>query len=123
MRDAEGRGDEVPEDQHVDLAPRLLHFAGLLQEVGREGGAGDDVLRAFMHHHVRQMGHACAHHLETRAEREERGVFTHHEQMQGIAPLRRLLHQMAVAEGERIGVHHYRASFLPPFRIRLKVRQ
>ena len=113
MRDAERRGDEVPEDQHVDLAPRLLHFAGLLQEVGRKRGAGDDVLRAFMHHHVRQMRHARAHHLKARAEREERGVFTHHKQMQGIALRRRLLHQMTVAEGEWVGVHHNGTNFFP----------
>lgn len=71
-----------------------------------------------MHYHVRQMRHARAHHLEARAEREERGVFTHHEQVQGVAPLRRLLNQMAVAEGERIGVHHYRANVLPALALR-----
>ena len=66
-----------------------------------------------MHHHVRQMRHARAHHLKARAEREERGVFTHHEQMQSIALRRRLLHQMTVTEGERVGVHHDGTNLLP----------
>ena len=71
-----------------------------------------------MHHDVRQMRHPRAHHLQTGAERKERGVLTHHEQVQGVAPLHRLLHQMAVAEGERIGVHHYRANVLPALALR-----
>src|SRR5690606_26479943 len=60
------------------------------------------------------------HHLQTRAEREERGIFTHHKQVQGIALPRRLLHQMSVAEGERIGVHHNRTDFLPTLTLRGK---
>ena len=42
--------------------------------------------------------------------RKKRHVLAHHEDMQPIALRRALLDEVAVAEGERIGVHHHRAD-------------
>ncbi|MNT54414.1 hypothetical protein D3C72_1915760 [compost metagenome] len=59
------------------------------------------------------MCHTGAHHLQTGAEREERCVLAHHKEVQPVTLFRRLFHQMTMAEGERIGVHHNRANRLP----------
>ncbi|MNV17343.1 hypothetical protein D3C71_1081290 [compost metagenome] len=59
------------------------------------------------------MRHARTDHFQTVAKREERRVLAHHEQMQPVALRRRLLHQMSMPEGERIGVHYNRANFFP----------
>ena len=58
------------------------------------------------------MCHSGPHHLQTRGERKERGVFTYHKQMQPVAACRRVFHQMTVAKRERISVHDNRADIL-----------
>ena len=53
-----------------------------------------------------QVGNARPDQLFARLSGEERYILRYHEQVQRVAAGGRLLHQVAVAQGEGVGVHH-----------------
>ncbi|MNH03279.1 hypothetical protein D3C79_625370 [compost metagenome] len=111
------RGRQVlPKDLQIDFGITVIGNTLIFNEITRESGAGYDVLRSFVYLQVGDIGSARQHQPPPILIAETRGVFFHQKQVQPVAFRRRLAHQILMAAGKRIGIHHDAADALawPP---------
>ena len=93
---------EVEVEQHL----RVGGVGEPLEEIGGEGGLAHSVVASVDHTHVGQVGHAAAHHVLALSVGEHRAIFLDDQHIERAHLGGGLLHEVPVAQGERVGVHH-----------------
>ncbi len=81
-----------------------------LQEIGGKGGLRHAVVAALADVHVRKVARSAAYHLYALGVWELAAVLLHHHHVEPGNLSGGLLYEIAVSEGEGIGVHHYHAA-------------
>ncbi|MNE46895.1 hypothetical protein D3C80_1412650 [compost metagenome] len=112
MGDAQRGCQILTKDLQIDLGVAVVGNALIFNEVTRESGAGNDVLRAFMHRQIGNVCRACQHQSPPVFIAETRGVFLDQKQVQPVALFGRLAHQILVTTGKGVGIHHNAANAL-----------
>ena len=81
-----------------------------LKEIGGKGGLRHAVVAALAYVHVRKVARSAAYHLYALGVWELAAVLHHHHHVEPGNLSGGLLYEIAVSEGEGIGVHHYHAA-------------
>ena len=109
---AQGSGN-LPEHRQIQCRLGSHHILLIFQEIAGEGGAADDVSVGVVADYVGQIGHSFHNQLLADPEGNWACLLAENKQMQHIVFLGGLLHQMPVAQGEGIGIHHHSGNPIP----------
>ena len=97
--------EEVDVEHHL----RVRCVGKAFQEICGECRRAHGVVASLTHRHIIYMCDTAPYHRQTLVVAEKRSLLLHGNDIEPCHILRRLFHEIAVTQGERVGIHHYNA--------------